>query len=676
MPAEAAQREMDRLRAALTVAERRLADVQVAAGLCSWYATAGGDPVQFSAEAWQVLGLEPARGPIDSATIRQHVHPDDLPVLRADRARVHAGEARVTSRFRFRGDDGIERWLESRVTQVPALDGQPGGLVGTVSDVSDSMHTQQDLERHRRKLEELVVSRTVQLAQASERAEAAGRAKSAFLAHTSHEIRTPLNVIVSLSHLIQRGSADPAQVARVQAVEQAARHLSSIIDDLLDLARADGSHLALRSRPLRPATVLDEVATMLRPQATARGLQIRVEPTALHDGVRLRGDAARLRQALLNAGRWAVGASADGPLCLRVRVGATVQGRVALRLEVDLPAAAPHFDPDADADLASLRRLANLMDGGCGLDLLPGRGCRCWFSALLDTDPDIDTVVLPDVQDTASLLRQRHAGRRVLVAEDDEVNQLVMVELLSDVGLQVDVAVDGQQALDRAAGRVPYALVVLDLRMPRMDGLATARAMRSLTSLDATPIVAITANAFEEDRAACRAAGMNDFLPKPIDVERLYELLLHWLDRSPTGTVAPAMPVPAAVARPPVGLDERMQPLFGLEGVDALGGLGSVGGKVDVYRRLLGVFVGTHDGDGAAMRQLVQAGDVEAACRLAHRLRGSSATLGLIDIETAAAALEGAIDSGDGEISLPLLVDSVDVALAHTVGQLRVALSG
>ena len=674
----ATDHELTRLRAALAVVERRLADVQLAAGLCSWYAEADSGAVQFSPETWQVLGLDPSRGPIDTATIRQHVHPDDLPQLRADRSRVLAGESRVTSRFRLRGDDGVERWLESRVTRVPSLPGQRGGSVGTVCDVSDSMRTQHDLERHRSRLEELVVNRTVQLAQASERAEAAARVKSAFLSHTSHEIRTPLNVIVSLSHLMCNGAVDPAQLARAQAVEQAARHLSAIVDDLLDLARAEGSHLALRSRPLRPATVLDEVATMLGPQAGARGLRIEVEPSGMDPGLRLRGDAARLRQALLNAGRWAVGACRDGVLRLRVHAATAVDARVALRLEIDLPVADPVFDPDGDADLASLRRLSNLMAGDCGLQHPAGGGTRCWFTAVVDTDVDVDVESRhPPVADgIATRLRQRHAGRHVLVAEDDEVNQLVMRELLGEVGLLVDTAVDGQAAVDRVTDR-PYALVVLDLRMPRLDGLAAARAMRAMPALHGTPIVAITANAFEEDRAACRAAGMNDFLPKPIDVERLYEMLLHWLDRSPVGVAAPPPAPSVAVAAPqalPPGLDVRMVPLFGLEGVDALGGLASVGGKVDVYRRLLGVFVKTHEGDGAAMRQLVLADDTQAAGRLAHRLRGSAATLGLIDVETAAAALESAIDSADLEVSLSLLADGVHAALANTLRQLRAVL--
>lgn len=264
----------------------------------------------------------------------------------------------------------------------------------------------------------------------------------------------------------------------------------------------------------------------------------------------------------------------------------------------------------------------------------------------------------------AEQLRQRHAGRRVLLAEDDDVNQLVMVELLSAVGLAVDTADDGHQAVDRACSGA-HALILLDLRMPHLDGIATARTLRTLPGLQATPIVAISANAFDEDRQACRAAGMDDFVAKPVDVPLLYERLLHWLDAG-AASVARGGPLPADAA--------SVAPLLGVEGIDAIGGLAAVGGKAAVYRRLLGVFADTHAGDGERLQQQVQRADAAAAAALAHRLRGSAATLGLIDVETAAAALEGAIDDGVDAAALPLLAQAVVDALADTLARLQAAL--
>ena len=169
---------------------------------------------------------------------------------------------------------------------------------------------------------------------------------------------------------------------------------------------------------------------------------------------------------------------------------------------------------------------------------------------------------------------------------------------------------------------------------------------------------------------------MDDFLAKPIDVQRLYAVLLHWLDRSPAGPVEPPPPAPQRSERT-AGVSPGLAPLVGLEGVDAVGGLASVGGRVDTYRRLLGVFVDTHHGDGHDLLQHVQQGRLDAAGRLAHRLRGSAATLGLVEVETAAAAVEMAIEQGapaDTRAALQPLAAAVGQALDTTVPAVRAAL--
>lgn len=262
----------------------------------------------------------------------------------------------------------------------------------------------------------------------------------------------------------------------------------------------------------------------------------------------------------------------------------------------------------------------------------------------------------------AEHLRRRHAGRRVLLAEDDDVIQHAMVQLLSAAGLEVDTADDGLEAVERACRSTP-ALIVLDLRMPRLDGIAAARTLRTLPGLQATPILAVSAHAGDEDRQACRAVGVNDVLAKPVDVARLYERLLHWLDAPPAAAPAGTPPIDAALV-----------PLLGVDGIDAAAGLAAIGGRPAVYRRLLRVFVDTHAGDGQRLLQQVQRGDAAAAAALAHRLRGSAATLGLIDVETAAAALEGAIDDAADPAALPLLAQAVAATLADALAHLQAAL--
>ena len=386
-----------------------------------------------------------------------------------------------------------------------------------------------ELQRQRARLEDLLVSRTVQLAEASEKADAAGRERSRFLAQASHEVRMPLNIIVSQAHLLAGSLPDPAHRRRVQAIEQAARQLGGLFDGLLALSQ---------------------------------------------------GQAA----------------STDGEA---------------------------------------------LADG-------PGTDAR-------------------------QALHQRHAGRRVLLAEDDDTSQLAMVELLSAAGLEVVAVDDGHEAVVRACA-APPDLVLLDLRMPRLDGIATARTLRTLPGLQATPVIALSANASDADRQACRAAGMDDFLAKPVDVTRLYQRLLHWLDaQAPAPPDAAPPPAPWRAAAPPTD-DAALAPLFGVEGIDAARGLAAVGGRAAVYRRLLRVFADTHAGDGALLRAQVDGGDTAAAAALAHRLRGSAATLGLVDVETTAGALESAIDDGAAPATLPPRVHEVDQALAATLAGLGAAL--
>ena len=272
----------------------------------------------------------------------------------------------------------------------------------------------------------------------------------------------------------------------------------------------------------------------------------------------------------------------------------------------------------------------------------------------------------------AGRIRRRHAGARVLLAEGDDAGQIMMLEWLADLTLQADLAVDGYEAVDLAS-RLLYALVLLDFHLPRLDGPATARALRRLPALHRMPPLVLTARPLSDaDRQACREAGIDDVLTKPVDGPALSACLLRWLDRE-----APDGPQPAAPATPAPAADAvllPLQPLLGLDGLDALAGLAAVGGKPAVYRRLLQVFGQTHGGDGQALQSLLRQGERAAAGRLAHRLRGAAATLGLVEIEAAAAALEAALDAGAGAAGVPLLADALTQALDQGLQRLHAAL--
>lgn len=273
----------------------------------------------------------------------------------------------------------------------------------------------------------------------------------------------------------------------------------------------------------------------------------------------------------------------------------------------------------------------------------------------------------PEPDPLAQRLQQRYAGLRVLVADDDEASRLVLSELMLELGLAVDTVADGQEAVEavQAAAQRPYGLVLLDLRMPRLDGIGAARGIRKLPGGRELPMIAVTANAFDEDCRAFQAEGVERILPKPVDVAYLYRVMLELLEQGPVA--APA--VSATPALPP-----GLKAVAACDGVDASRGLAAVGGREAVYRKLLRLFVDSHDGDGQRAAELLRQGQSAEAGMLVHRLRGSAATLGLVDVEGAAALVEEAVHAG--RPGAEAQAAALAAAVSDTVRALRQALAG
>ncbi len=598
--------------------------------------------------------------------------------------------------------DGEERIF--RVVKFPVRRPDDAGIIGVgtvVADITEQERTRQALEVLTNTLEARVEERTLQLTAAREAAESAARVKAKFLANMSHEIRTPLNAIIGMSHLaLNRERADKLDRYLVR-IGASAGHLLGIVNDILDFSKIEAEKLTIDAREFYLSELLDRVTGLFWETAEAKGITMSIF-TSPAIPLRLVGDPLRVGQILINFLSNALKFTDRGEVCLRVRQTHVRDSHIGLCFEVEdtgvgiAPEALPElFTPFQQLDSAMNRRfegtglglviskkLAELMGGRVLARSQAGVGSIFSFEVSLEIAGEgrggapgsglSHMAMAPsNCRSLAGPAWQALHGRKVLLVEDNPINQEVARDLLELVGMDVHVAGDGQRALV-ALKEHAFDIVLMDIHMPGMDGIETTGAIRHDLGLHALPVLALTADAMSADRVRCIKGGMNDHISKPIDAQVMFRTIAAWLPpvavpsgaaRGPAGAAGAATAVTAR-ARPQASAVTRA--LKGVPGLDAAAGIKLLFGREDLYINLARRVCAERADVVTQIHEAIGAGDFGQASLHVHGMKAVLGMLGAAELAQACSVLDrGLQDDRADAVALATLARDYPALIAN-----------
>ena len=531
--------------------------------------------------------------------------------------------------------------------------------VAVKEDITEKIRIAKELDAHRNHLEELVATRTQELKEEHERAERANQAKSQFLANVSHEIRTPMSAIIGLTHLLKLSNISDNQLDKLKKIESSAEHLLAVINDILDLSKIETGDSSLSEENFNTDAFLDQIKSIFTQQAQQKKVNIHYNFEQLPDW--LFGDQTRLRQALINLIGNALKFSNKGDISVEAIELKQKDALLRFKFTVaDQGIGIPHdklatiFDAFVQVEdsnnktyqgtglgLTISKNIANQLGGDIGVSSNEGQGSKFWFTVTMKPGQK----PLPAKELQASLVNSKNMrykeNLKVLVVEDNEINSEVVGELLKSINIYPDMANDGVQALEKVKSNL-YDIILMDVQMPNMDGNEATQHIRKLPHYVHTPILAMTANIFAHDIDACKKAGMNDFVRKPIVPENLFTKIFDWCPN----VIKYRAITPQKIAEPKEKQQSyksnpvQLEPLVAIDKIDITRGLDNTLDDIAGYLKLLKMFTTNGISNCNKIATFITDKNFREAKRLAHNMKGSSGTLGLCNIQQLAEKLE------------------------------------